>query len=83
MVDWRRLLEKAWPSLCFGRIGIESYVDRYEFEVEVTLGALDPDAIRVELFADPFGGAEAVRQAMTRVDGPTDSAVSTRFPCNK
>ena len=40
---------------------------QHAFEVEVFLGDLSPDAVRVELYADGVNGDGPVRQEMTRV----------------
>jgi starch phosphorylase len=36
------------------------------FEVQVFLNGIDPDSVRVEVYADPVDGGEPVRTAMTR-----------------
>jgi starch phosphorylase len=79
ITHWQRMLEQSWPTARFGRAGIEPLADRYEFEVEVTLGELDPHAVRVELYADPRVGAEVFRQDMTRLDRQTDPEGRTLY----
>ena len=39
---------------------------RHVFEVEVYLGSLDPNSVRVELYADGVNGGEPERQEMRR-----------------
>ena len=39
---------------------------KHVFEVQVYLGGLDPNAVRVELYADGVNGGEPVRQEMMR-----------------
>jgi starch phosphorylase len=56
MVSWRNGLEKAWPALRFGEMKVKSDSQRHLFEVEVYLGELNPDAVRVELYAEGVGG---------------------------
>ncbi|HTV51507.1 MAG TPA: alpha-glucan family phosphorylase, partial [Steroidobacteraceae bacterium] len=55
-----RHLDENWPGLRFGATSVASTEGRHRFEVEVFLGALDPGAVRVELYAAPTdrGGAE-------------------------
>jgi len=67
MVDWQHAIEKAWPALRFGEIKIETNAGQHAFEVEVFLGDLDPNAVRVELYADGGSGEGVVRQQMERV----------------
>jgi len=65
MVNWRQALDRAWPNIRFGEVKIEMDADQHVFEVPVFLGALDPQAVRVELYADPVDGKDPVRREMT------------------
>ena len=70
MVDWRHSLEQKWATLHFGEVKIETNGDRHVFEVQVDLNDLDPQAVRVELYADGVSGGGPVRQEMKRVRQP-------------
>lgn len=52
LVAWQAELEKHWSSLRFGSATVEQQGDRYLFQVHVSLGHINPDAIKVELYAD-------------------------------
>jgi starch phosphorylase len=65
MVNWRQALDRAWPNIRFGEVKIKTDADQHGFEVPVFLGALDPQAVRVELYADPLDGKDPVRREMT------------------
>ena len=67
LVAWRHELEQKWPALRFGEVKIESDVAQHIFEVQVYLDGLDPDAVRVELYADGVQGAPTERLEMRRV----------------
>jgi starch phosphorylase len=67
MVDWRRALEKKWSAIRFGEMKVETDGEQHVFEVQVYLNDLDPNAARVELYADGVNGDGAVRQEMERV----------------
>ena len=67
MVDWQHALEKQWPALRFGEMKVETNGEQHVFEVEVYLNDLDPNAARVELYADGVNGGGPVRQEMERV----------------
>ena len=67
LVNWRHTLEQKWSSLRFGEVKIETDGEHHAFEVQVFLDDLDPDWIRVELYADGRDGDEPLRQEMTRV----------------
>ena len=73
MVAWQRELERHWAAIRFGVVTVEMVGTHLVFEVQVLLADLDPDAVRVELFADGVNGDRPVRHEMTRV-GPLKSA---------
>ena len=66
IVAWRRRLEEKWSTLRFGKMNVETNDERHAFEVPVYLGDLDPDAVRVELYADGINGAAPLRREMKR-----------------
>jgi len=61
---WRNSLCPHWSTLRFGEVQIQTAGEQHLFEVQVYLAGLDPDAVRVELFADAANNGEAVRQVM-------------------
>jgi len=67
IVDWRHALDGKWSALRFGESRLETVGERHVFEVQVDLGDLDPDAVRVELYAEGVGGAASQRVEMERV----------------
>jgi starch phosphorylase len=67
MVDWQHSLEQKWATLRFGEMKVETKAERYVFEVQVYLNDLDPEVVRVELYADGVMGSAPVRQEMKRV----------------
>jgi starch phosphorylase len=76
VLAWRRDLAARWSEARFGTVRTEARADQYHITVDVHLGGLDPEGIRVELFADPLDGGESVRRAMARgrrLEGPGNS----------
>ncbi len=67
MVDWHHALDQKWPALRFGKVTIESDAGQHVFEAQVYLDGLDPEAVRVELYANGISGGAATRVEMTRV----------------
>jgi starch phosphorylase len=53
LVAWQAELAKHWPALRFGLATVEQQGEQYLFHVQVFLDDIDPDAVRVELYADP------------------------------
>ena len=64
VVDWQHAVDRKWDSLRFGDLRVETNADHHVFEVEVFLNDLDPNAVRVELYADGINGGDPVREEM-------------------
>jgi starch phosphorylase len=73
LAAWHQALERQWHQLGFGAVNVATVGEQHGFEVQVRLGELDPDAIRVELYADGLGGGPPVRQELKRVGRIEDS----------
>jgi len=67
MVNSRNRLEEKWAELHFGEINVEARGGQHIFEVQVCLSDLDPEAVRVELYASGTAGSPPMRQEMKRV----------------
>ena len=67
MVDWQHSLEQKWAKLHFGEMKVEARGEQHVFEAQVYLDDLDPQAVRVELYADGVMGGATVREQMKRV----------------
>jgi starch phosphorylase len=66
MLDWRRELESKWRMLSFGELKVQTVAELHVFTVQLKLYTLDPDSVRVELYADNVGEGVAARVEMTR-----------------
>ncbi|MGE5059996.1 MAG: DUF3417 domain-containing protein, partial [Betaproteobacteria bacterium] len=66
-VDWRHALERKWAMLHFGEATVETVGEQHVFDVQLYLGDVDPDRVRVELYADGVNDSGPVRQEMMRV----------------
>ena len=62
IVDWQQSLEQKWAALHFGELTVATDVERHIFAVEVYLNDLDPNAVRVELYAEGVNGGAPMRQ---------------------
>ena len=67
VVNWRRELESKWAALRFGDLKLETCQGKHSFEVQVYLDDLEPESVRVELYADGVKGGAPERLEMTRV----------------
>jgi starch phosphorylase len=67
LADWQHSLEQKWDTLRFIDVKVETRGGQHVFEAQVCLKDLDPNAMRVELYADGVMGSAPVRQEMKRV----------------
>ena len=67
VVGWKDALEQQWAMLHFGDVKVETVEQQHVFEVQVYLGEVDPDSVRVELYADGVNGEGSVHQEMKRI----------------
>ncbi len=67
IVNWRHTLKQKWAALRFGEVKVATADEHHVFEVQVYLDELDPEAVRVELYAEGVGDGVPVRQEMKRV----------------
>jgi glycogen phosphorylase len=63
VMDWQRTLEQKWAGLHFGEVKVQPDGQNYTFEVQVFFGGVNPDTVRLELYAD---GSHEERQEMKR-----------------
>jgi starch phosphorylase len=77
VVNWQRTMEKNWSNLRFGEMKVASDGENHVFEVQVYLGGLDPNTVRVELYADGVNGGEPVRREMKCVRQPVGASGTT------
>ena len=66
LVAWQAELAKHWSGLKIGHTTVEQLSERYVFHVQVFLGDIDPDAVRVELYAEAEKGEDPTTRAMDR-----------------
>jgi glycogen phosphorylase len=67
LTDALNALAPQWASFRFGAMTTETKNDRHFIGVEVFLKNTNPDAVRVELYADAKSGENPVQQEMTRL----------------
>jgi starch phosphorylase len=63
---WSRDLAVHWPHIRFGEPTADAADGRLAVTVTVSLGGIDPDAVRVELYAEAGPGGEPLVEPMTR-----------------
>ena len=72
LLDWRQDVNRHWNAVRFGAVEIETRDGRHYFQVQVSPGKLNPDHLRVELYADSIQGGEPVLEVMIAPDPRVD-----------
>ena len=80
VINWKQTLKEKWATLRFGDVTVQTKEVQHIFEVMVYLNDLDPEAVRVELYADGVMGSAPVRQEMKRV--PQQAGASDGYVYN-
>ncbi|HVN95906.1 MAG TPA: alpha-glucan family phosphorylase [Syntrophorhabdaceae bacterium] len=68
LTNWRHDLEKGWPQIRFGDVRVTSAGGVHRFEVQIYLGCLDPEMVRVELYADGASREGPIRHELSRTE---------------
>ena len=66
LLRWQSQLARHWSSLRFGSAVVEQKNGQYNFQVQVFLDDLEPDAVGAELYAEALGGNAPSRSPMNR-----------------
>jgi starch phosphorylase len=67
IVNWERTLNEKWGTIRFGDMKVQTNATQHIFEAVVFLNDLDPNAVRVELYANAINGSSPIQQEMSRV----------------
>jgi starch phosphorylase len=67
LANWRQALQQKWGSLRFAEIKIMTDAEQHTFEVQVYLNGLDPNFLRVELYAYGIKNGPPERHEMTQL----------------
>jgi glycogen phosphorylase len=65
--NWEQTLKLNWATIHFGEVKFETCGGQHVFEVQTYLGEVDPDSVRVELYANGINGESPVWQEMKPV----------------
>jgi starch phosphorylase len=67
IVNWHHALNQKWSALRFGELKIETDNKQHTFKIQIYFNVLDPNDVRVELYANGIDKAESVRIEMTLI----------------
>jgi starch phosphorylase len=74
IVDAGRTLDSKWPTLRFGARKVQTDGGNHLFDVEVIFPELDPNAVRVEIYADGINGGDSIKEEMKRTGSPAGAS---------
>jgi len=87
LCQWRESLEAHWQRLRFGDLELQEKDGYYTFKVPVDLNGLDPEAVQVQLYAEPQKGGEPEIRPMIQeeeLSNPArDHVYSVRIPARR
>ena len=66
IANWLSAIKENWPALRFGEMTVTKNTGNLIVEVQVYLNELDPEAVRVELFAQGIDGGNPAALVMMR-----------------
>jgi len=67
LVDWHNELATKWGGLRFCKLNVDTKGEQHIITVEVSIKDINPDTIRVEVYADAQKGGSSVHLEMTRL----------------
>jgi glycogen phosphorylase len=67
IAKWQRALAQNWAAVRFGELEVTTRDAQHLFELRVHIDELDPEAVRIELFADGLDGGRPERHIMKRI----------------
>jgi len=84
---WAKSITQGWPSVRFGSLATHREENQYDFQIQVFLGELEPNAVAVELYAEPQAQERIFRQRMALMGQLPDSdgyfSYSSKVPANR
>ncbi len=83
VVDWQAALEQGWDTLRFGEVKVTTDGEQHVFDVQIFNGKLDPNAIRIELYADGINGDSPVRLQMKLRQPAAECVYSAQVPAGR
>lgn len=66
LAAWRQQMKAKWSAIKFGEMKVETKDAHHHFSIFVSLNGIDPESVRVELYANNNG--TSIREPMKRVE---------------
>ncbi len=79
LLQWKRELAAHWASLRFGQLHVASSAQTHSLKVEINLGSLRPENVRVQVYADSLNGEPPLVSEMTESGGELEPSGGWRI----
>jgi len=79
LLAWKTVLSQHWANVRFGALQVTTSDGTHRYQVQVYLGDLTPEQVRVELYAESLDGALPIRNEMTQGNPLPGSAKAFTF----
>lgn len=79
LAAWARHLADHWPGIHCGEVSASTAGTDLTVSALVNLGGIAPEAVRVEVYADPLDGQPAFVCPMVPAEGPPSTAGPVRY----
>lgn len=66
LLEWKHSIQQHWGEVRFQSVSVETHDNQHVFSVEVDLGEIAADAVRVELYVNSLDSASSAVETMTR-----------------
>jgi starch phosphorylase len=73
LLQWKQDLDRHWSTVRFVNFRIDTHDGQHFFQADVVVGSLNPDQLRVELYADASQGKESSLEEMNASGPCTDT----------
>ncbi len=73
LLRWRQELDLHWITMRFVTVRVETHDGQHFFQVDVSVGTLNPDQIKVELYAHSNHGCKPAIESMKTPESNADS----------
>jgi starch phosphorylase len=75
ILRWQEAVKEHWASARFGPTTVETRDGYHHFQLQIELGDLVPDFVRVDLYADALPGGSPEHHVMTRETGQEPATI--------
>jgi starch phosphorylase len=73
IISWQQALAERWADVRIDKMGVETNDGQHDFQLQLHLGDLSPDFVKVEVYADSLPGGPVEHHVMSVEDQEVSS----------